>query len=272
MKSLIKNQLYLATHQIGFWISTWMILGYVVLTFLYYCMEYFGIDAGSTITASELYAFNWNAPYWEVFARLLPFICVLNFGYQNAENRIRGTYHHVSLRVNAKDYWKSMTYANLILIFVQIETASILSMLLNRITFQDTGVFFAGAKGDSSYWKNMMGSTEYRWEELHMESPWFYTLIFSLIFSLFCMALSHILFGISLYIKKESMRIFIVAGAMSLLVFYAQNMIDYDVLADVIIYPYTKQSGIPTLIIWISMILIGNILIARKLKRWEHEE
>jgi len=272
MKSLIKNQLYLATHQIGFWLSTWLILGYVVMTFLYYCIEYFGIDAGSTLDASELYAFHYYAPYWELFARLLPFICVLNFGYQNTENTKRGTYHHVSLRVGAKEYWKSMTYANLILTFVQMEIASILSMLLNRFAFQDTGIFFEGAKGCSAYWKNMTESMNYRWEELHIESPWIYLVFFSLMCSVFCMALSHMLFAISLYIKKNGLWIFVIAGAVSLMFFYAQYMIGYDVLADVIVYPYGEQSGIPTLIIWISMILIGNILIANKLKRWEHEE
>lgn len=272
MKSLIKNQLYLATHQIGFWLSTWMILGYVILTFLYYCAEYFGIDAGSTLDASELYAFHGDAPYMELFSRLIPFICVLNFGYQNAENKERGTYHHVSLRVSAKEYWKSMTYANLILTCVQFEFASFLSMLLNRITFQDTGCFFEGTKGCSSYWKNITGSFTYRWNEFHMQYPWLYIMVFSLILAVFCMGLSHMLFGISLYIKNNGLWIFVVAGAVSLLFFYMYYMEDYDVWGDVTVYSYGEQSGIPTLIIWISMILIGNILIANKLKRWEHEE
>lgn len=272
MNLLIRNQIYLAIHQVGFWLSTWIIMGYVILTFLYYCISCFGMDVGSTLAASNMYAFQGNAPYWEIFIRILPFVCALNFGYQNTENRKRGTYFYVSLKVNAKEYWMSMTYANLILTFSQIEIASIVSMMLNRLTFQETGVFFEGVKGSETYWKNITGDFAYRWNDFYMLHPWVYTMLYSVIFSLFCMGLAHFLYAVSLYIKENGLWIYVFAAVISLIFYECQYMLGYEIWGDVTVCANASQSGIPTLFIWLIMIVTGCILLRYKILRWEHEE
>ena len=230
------------------------------------------MDAASTLDASDMYAFHGNAPFWELFIRILPFICVLNFGYQNTENRKRGTYFYVSLNVKAKEYWVSMAYANLILTFFQIEIAAIFSMLLNRLTFQATGVFFEGVKGSETYWKNITGDFSYRWNDFHMIHPWVYIMLYSVIFSIFCMGLAHFLYAISLYIKENGLWIFVVAAVFSLFFYECQYMLGYEIWGDVTVYANADQSGIPTLFIWFILIGSGFILLRCKISRWEHEE
>ncbi len=230
------------------------------------------MDAGSTLDVTEMYAFHGNAPFWEMFVRVIPFICVLNFGYQNAENRKRGTYFYVSLKVSAKEYWDSMAYANFILTFIQFEMASFLSMLLNRITFQETGVFFEGVKGTAAYWKNISGDYLYRWNDLHMNYPELYIFVSSILFSVFCAGLSQFLFAISLCIKENGLWIYVVAAGISLLFFETQYMLGYDIWGDVGVYANETQSCVPTLIIWLIFIMFAKTLLRIKQARWNHEE
>ena len=89
---LIKDQIYLATHQRSFWVSSFILLGYVMITFIYYCISYFHFDAASTLAASEMYAFNGNAPFGALMIMIIPMLCAMNFGYQNSENRKNLTY------------------------------------------------------------------------------------------------------------------------------------------------------------------------------------
>ena len=100
---LIKNQIYLATHQSGFVISSLVLLGYVIMTFAYYCITYYGYDAASTLAASEMFAFNGLSPFWYIITILIPLLCAMNFGYQNSENRKKLTYWYISLRGNSKE-------------------------------------------------------------------------------------------------------------------------------------------------------------------------
>ena len=268
---LIKNQIYLATHQSGFWISSLILLGYVIMTFTYYGVTYYGFDAASPLAASEMYAFNGNAPYWSMITMVIPLLCAMNLGYQNSENRKNLTYWYVSLRGSAKEYWNSMMWANLILTFFQFEIVSLISMLLNRIAFSDTGVYFEGVRQSSVYVEYRM-HYYYRMGDLHLYHPWFYNLFFSVIFSLFCAGMAHLFYGISLCIKKNGLWIFVIAAGVSYFLHQFYMIGDYDIWADVAVCVSFTQSGIPTIILWLCMIVFGTILIKWKGSRWEHEE
>lgn len=270
--SLIKNQIFLATHQTGFWIGTFVLLGYVVITFLYYCVTYFGVDAASTLDASDMYAFNGSAPCWQLFISIVPMLCALNFGYQNSENRKKGTNFYVSLKVTSKEYWKSMAWANLFLTFGQFEVAALLSLLLNRIAFPDTGVFFEGVMGTRAYWMNITETYTYRWPEFRISHPWLYAVVFSLIFSVFCMGMAHFLYAVSLYIKKNGLWIFVIAAGMSFIFHEVYMLGGYDLWGDISVSVTFSQSGGITVALWLVMMILATILIRHKSLRWEHEE
>ena len=165
-----------------------------------------------------------------------------------------------------------MSYANLVLVFVQLQSASFLSILLNYITFQKTGVFFEGVKGTTAYWKNIIGDYAYRWNDFHIAHPWLYIIVCSFIFTFFCMGLTHFIFAISLYIKGTGLWIFVIAAGISLLFFELQCIGGYDVFGDICVYTNAEQSGVPTFIIWLIFFVLASGLLRKKQVRWEHEE
>ncbi len=101
--------MYFATRQIGFWTGSMVLLLYVLIMFANYCLQYRGYDAASVLDPSEMFAFHVYAPYWQMFSLILPLICSLNIGYQNAENKQSGAIKYIAMRCTAKEYRNSCT-------------------------------------------------------------------------------------------------------------------------------------------------------------------
>lgn len=271
-KLLISNQIYFLSRKSGFWVCSFLLLSYVMVTFMYYCLSFWGKDAASTLDASEMYAFNGNAPFWQIFVYVVPLLCCLNCGCQNAETIKNGTHIYVYFKVSSKEYVKSMAYANLLLTFIQFEVASLISMVLNRIAFYDTGVFFEGVKGASSYWRNIKGEYSYHCVDFHMAHPWLYEIVFSIFFSCFCMIITYFLFAVSLYIKKNGLWIFVIAALLSYVLYEVEVVGGYSLWADVSVSVSFYQSGYPTILLGVLMILVASLLIKYKCVRYGYEE
>lgn len=269
--SLIRNQIYFATRQIGFWVGTFVLFLYVIVTFVYYCLQYWGSDAASVLDPSEMFAFHEYAPFWQMFSLILPLVCALNFAYQNTENRESGAIRYISLRSTAKAYWNSILVANFLLTFLQVEAASLLSMLLNRIAFPNTRVLFEGAEGTSTFWKNLDAVGGYTWQNIHLNHPWLYLLLYSVLFAVFCSVLSHFLYAVSLLIKKEGLWIIAASALVSFFINEMYSMGDYNIWNDVIVSAKRNQSGMITLVVCLLMGIFGKVLVSHRAARWWDE-
>lgn len=260
MIKLVKNQMYLAFRQTSFWIGMLITGGYGIVCFLYDCIRYWGYDSSGTRSASELFIYSTHSPFWTIFSMLIPFLGLFAFSMQPVENNVNHAECYLISRVSKKEYCISGALCSVAGTFLLVELPALISMALYYFTFEETGITFQGAKYSTAYWQNL-NDHGYRFQELHINHPWLYIFMFSIIFAVGCSVIAFFLFACSTILKKGKQWMLFIAGVMSFAIMQFSAYSGYDFYGDIVISETGNQSGIPTIMLGCMLVMAGVIIL-----------
>lgn len=262
--------MYLAFRQTSFWIGMLITGGYGIACFLYDCIRYWGYDSSVTQSASEMFIYSTHSPFWLIFSMLIPFLGLFAFSMQPAENNGNHAECYLVSRVSEKEYYISGALCSVLGTFLLVELPALVSMALYYFTFEETGITFQGAKYSTAYWQNL-NDHGYRFQELHINHPWLYIFMFSIIFALGCSSIAFFLFACSTILKSGKKWMLFLAGVMSFAVMQFSAYSGYDIYGDIVISETRNQSGIPTIVSVCLLVMAGMAILHFKCKETYHE-
>lgn len=268
---LTRNQLYLSVHQISFWIGILIVGGYAAISFIYHCFYYYGYDSGGTAPVSELFIFHENNPFWYIFSMLIPFLGLFAFSMQPIENKENHINYCMCSRVSKKEYYISGALCSMVGTFLMVEVPALFGMALYHFTFAEAGEYLQGAKYSNAFWRNIKEGSRCHLQKLNLEHPWLHVLLFSVIFSVFCSVLAFFFFACGTLLKKEKLWMLLLAGIMSFAINQFYQYADYDIYGDVVIAMTGRQSGIPTIIFGMILIIAGAQILHWKCRERNDE-
>ena len=257
---LVRNQMYLALRQTSFWIGAAVTGGYAAVTFLYDCIRYWGYDRSGIYSASELFLYSTYNPFWFAFSMLSPFLGLFVFSMQPAEVKKNHGECYMISRVTKKEYYVSGAICSVLGTFLVVEVPALISAVLYRFTFAETGNTFHGAKYSIAYWKNL-NDHGYHIQELYISHPWMYNLLFSVFFAVGCSIIAFFFFSCGAVLKKDRRWLLLSAGIMSFVIIQASAYSGYDIYGDIVVSAAGDQSGIPMIALGCLLIITGVFLL-----------
>ncbi|MBP5623578.1 MAG: hypothetical protein J6X36_01760 [Lachnospiraceae bacterium] len=232
---------------------------YVVLTFIYHFIRAYGIGAANYLDRSELFAFNENAPLWDYFSLIIPQLCVMpGIGLYDyiCKNKIMSIIHSKESR-----YERKMTQNLAYLIFAIVFMGCILSLLLNYLRFESTGITYDDFKLSMAYVNNMENGDKYVMCRLHIYHPFLYNLIYSVSFSAMCAIISHettsFIYGIK---EVKDYMVYIASMILSFAVYEIYEIGDINIWHFFIVSHKTYENPAVSLCFVIILILAPKLI------------
>lgn len=272
MKQLIKCtklQFYLAVRLPYFWISMFLVSLYCWANIIYDGLIYQGYSAIGILTASDLYILCNDNRFWGIFSILIPFICTFSFSMQPFNDKEHGTKMYLVNRISNKFYYLSGLLCSAFSTFFIICLNVLISVISLYIMFDENGHTLQGAKYSEVYWLNIHSGYCYHFQGLHINHPVLYMILMTFIFAVFCSVISVFMYSIAAVIKKDKLYMMLAAGVMSFIISQIYLAAGYDIYGDVTASTVGLQTGVPTLILGIIMLLTSAILIRSQMNRGE---
>jgi hypothetical protein len=200
-----KMQLSVMFHKKGFQISFLIVLGYVIVTYLYYVFKLWGYDVSDMYHPAVLSALNSDSRYSWFFMMYYPFIVVLPAGFLFMTDREVNICSIVQARQNIKSYYLSKVIAAFIGGFTVFFIPFIIGLVLNILTFpiEATGTLTNFEIYSDTYY---MYASSYLFPNLYHSNIYVYYVITILFFGCFSGIVSVFLIAISTF--KIRYRIF----------------------------------------------------------------
>lgn len=260
MKLYIRNQLYMLIRQPYFWISAAIVSAYSIINIIHYGITYYGKSALGIMTVTDLYIYNSNNSFWAVFSVLLPFVCMLTYGMQTLTDRERGTINYYNSRIDMKSYYISGATSCAIGTFLEILLSAVISTALLFVSYPQSDKTVLGTRYTEVYWLNIQSGYRTHFVKLYALNPIIYLLIMSLIFSIFCSVMAVFFYAVSI-VAKRKIHMILAAGIMSYAILQIYLATGYDIYGDVTASIIGWQSGIPTIIFMMLMLLISVVIV-----------
>ncbi len=267
MKQIIeytKIQFSLAIKLPYFWISMFIVILCCAANTIYFGINYYGYSAIEIKSASELTILNDYNPFWTIFSTLIPFICMFPFSMQPLNDKERGTQTYLLHRISRKLYYISGMLCSAVSTFFIICLNMFLSVFSSYIMFGDSGETYEGSRFSDAYFGNVEAGYNYHFQWLNTHHPLLHIILMAVIFSIFCSILAMFFYSAATLVKKDKLVMMLIAGIVSFTinqVYYSS--IGYSIYGDVTASSFGQQTGIPTILLCVCLIVISVVILQR---------
>ena len=217
MISAINTQIRLMCEKKSFRIGFSLSLGYVLLTYLYYVWYQYGSEISTILSPDAIFPLHSDTIFYSTFINIVPFIIVIPFATSFVTDNTLYMLPTIQSRMSVKTYYYSKSIACFAGSFLIFFIPFIVSMILNHLTFPQSGVTFWGDMYDLNFsptitGDNVMVTVEKSgilFPKLYLVSASSYNLLFSAIFSIAMGICSVFVFSLSFIMKKFKIFLFI---------------------------------------------------------------
>lgn len=130
-----RMQLNLIIHKKGFQISFLIVLGYVIINYLYYVFTLWGYNSSDLYNPAVLIALNSDSKFSWYFITYYPFLVVLPAGFTFMTDREINIIPIVQSRQSIQNYYFSKIIASFISGFIVFSIPFLFNLLINVLTF-----------------------------------------------------------------------------------------------------------------------------------------
>lgn len=188
-------------HKRSFKVCCYLVLLYVLLTYLHYVFLFIGEDVSNMYSAATLYAGRYGVRYYGYFIRIYPLFIVFPSAFLFLTDRNSGICPLFQTRTGVAQYYWAKVAAGFIGGFFVIFIPFLIGLLLNIITFPLHSPAIIENWGTFTEEYNEF-VRDYLFASLYVKHPYGYMVLLLFWFSAFSGILSSFLIAISFSIKK----------------------------------------------------------------------
>jgi len=284
MKTLIKAtgmQLKLMVNKKEFQFVFGINLGYVLLTYLYYAFINWGQEISTIPAPHAVFALQDTSIFYDMYVNIVPFLVVFPYAMSFINDRQNRLLPLLQVRTGVKNYYLSKGIACFLGGFLTFFIPLVLNILLNQLTFPDSGITFIGDLYDINYDARIAGSNiilETDWAgmwfpELFIGSPQGYNLLFAVIFSVAMGIFSVFVYSISFGIKKKIMLllplylIIITGSTLDLLLFDKAPHMSYKVFFYLSVNAICGKNPMYIYLFFLTMVVISYVMLSLQIRK-----
>ena len=215
--SSLKVQLKIMARKAEFQIAFLVTLFYACFAFVYVFLMNTGRDVSEYIDANRQIGYSQYHVFWFVFSFLYPFLIVLPFAtsyIDDYKNRLLQIY---VTRVSRWQYYGSKLLAGFIGTTVMIAVPFLINLFLCNLFLPHNYNTWIGAYQSTNYIRIVLGtgydyaavSYKMPFLELYLASPFWYNIVYLLVFSAFSGLLGSFVLGLSFMIKRWKIVLFL---------------------------------------------------------------
>lgn len=263
-----RTQFYIMVHQIGFQIAFIIVLlSGLINTACWLSLDYI---KGEGVDASGAFLLNYYAPVGDQFSMLSLFLLMLPYCFTGLKNRDL----HIDLlhivRGNNRNYYIAgalTAFCGTVLIFF---LPLMIELLINQIFFTSTGMLadgfsIFGRNGGSLVWYDCLIPIEG-----FIRHPFLYNTVYALLYAMFMGIVAVMMYGISLYLKKNIylfFPVYILYFGINRIGDIVHSFVDPIIQYDFLVYfKVTCATGSN---IYISLVAIGMLMVSIILIRYK---
>lgn len=188
-------------------------IGYILLTYVYYVIHYWGNDLSTIPSPSAAFALQASSKFFDIYINIVPFLAVLPFAMSFIDDNKNMLLPMLQIRSGVKTYYISKGIVCFIGGFVCFFIPLLIGILLNHLTFPNSGITFIGDFYDMNFDTQITGANvliDTNWAgmwfpRLFINSPGIYNFLFCIIFSV-CMGIfDTFIYVISFILKKQKL-------------------------------------------------------------------
>ncbi len=209
----IRMQIRLMMNNRGFQLVYFINMGYVMLTYIYYVMRYWGNDLSTIPSPSAVFALQTSSRFFDIYINIVPFLAAMPFAMSFVDDHKNKLLPILQVRSGVKVYYVSKGIACFAGGFFCSFFPMVLSILLNNITFPNSGITFIGDFYDMNFDARITGANiliDTRWggiwfPRLFINDPEIYNFLFSVLFSVSMGIFSTFIYVLSFTIKRQKL-------------------------------------------------------------------
>ncbi len=209
----ISMQMRLMINKKEFQITYIINAGYVLLTYLYYVIYYWGDDVSTVSSSSAVFSLLSKSVFFDLYISIVPFLVVLPFAMSFVDDKKNNILPGLQVRSGVKAYYISKAVACFLGGFFSFFIPMMIGMLLNVLTFPGSGITFLGDYFDMNFDAAVTGADvliRTRWAglwfpRLFISSPDGYNILFCTFFSIAMGISSTFLYIVSFFIKRQKL-------------------------------------------------------------------
>lgn len=256
LKNSIGMQLKLMCCKKGFQLSFLINMVVALLIYLYHVFSAWGQDVSKIVSPSAAFMLLDTNSLFEAYITLVPFIVVLPFAMSFVTDRSNMVLPALQTRGSVKTYYIAKAIACFAGGMIVFLIPCAMNIILNNLTFPQSGVTFVGDLYDWNYNAHLMGinvAKTTKWvgiwfPRIYINHPEVYNIIIAMFFSVSMGIFSVFSYAVSFYLTKHKILLFVPLYVVVVL-FNTLDMILVD------IYPYTCTK--------IMMYITGNTMYGK---------
>lgn len=204
-------------------------LGYVLLTYLYYVICYWGQDVSRIPSPSAVCALLTDSRFFGVYVSIVPFLAVFPFAMSFFDDRKNAVLPVLQVRSGVRVYYVSKAVTCFLGGFLAFFIPLMIGMFLNNMTFPESGITFLGDLFDMNYDARVTGANVVvatKWAglwfpRLFLEAPELFNLLYCLLFSVTMGIFGMFLYVVSFWIKRQKLLLllplFLILSALNIM-------------------------------------------------------
>lgn len=278
----ISMQMRLMINKKEFQITYIINMGYVLLTYLYYVTYYWGEDVSTIASPSAVFALLTKSKFFDLYISIVPFLVVFPFAMSFMDDKKNYLLPILQVRSGVKVYYISKAVGCFIGGFLSFFIPLMIGILLNVLTFPESGITFLGDYFDMNFDAAITGADvliRTRWAglwfpRLFIDSPDLYNILFCIFFSIAMGISSMFLYVVSFFIKRQKLLLllpfFLIVSVLNIMDEY--NMVHppyvcFKVMQYITVNAMYGKNPVYIYIFLLLMILFSVFGISRQIQR-----
>lgn len=222
-------QLRLMVNRREFQLAYAVNLGYVLLTYLYYVICYWGQDVSTVPSPGAVCALLTNSRFFDVYVGIVPFLAAFPFATSFFDDRKNAVTPILQVRSGVRIYYVSKAVACFLGGFLAFFLPLAIGTFLDNVTFPESGITFLGDLFDRNYDARVTGASvtvATKWAglwfpRLFLEAPQVFNLLYCLLFSVTMGIFGTFLYVVSFWVKRQKLLLllplFLILSALNIM-------------------------------------------------------
>jgi len=210
-RNTIRMQMKLMCNKKAFQLTFSINLAYVLVTYLYYVWIQLGNDISTITSPSVVFPLQSATEFFDIYINIVPFIVVIPFSMSYITDKFNTILPALQTRCGSQKYYFSKGIVCFLGGFLVFFIPFMLSILLNHLTFPQSGTTFLGDLYDTNFDAGIVGSNvlkSTRWLGIHFPKLFvynqeLYNVLYLFLFSLAMGLFSVFAYSLSFIIKKH---------------------------------------------------------------------
>lgn len=278
----ICTQMRIMLHKKEFQLTYLINIGYVLLTYLYYVVYYWGEDVSTVPSPSAVFALLTTSKFFDVYISIVPFLVVFPFAMSYIDDRRNSILPIMQMRSGVKVYYVSKAVTCFAGGFLSFLIPMMIGILLNVLTFPQSGITFLGDNFDVNFNAAITGADvliKTRWAglwfpRLFIKSPDLYNVLFCMFFSLSMGIFSTFIYVVSFVLKRQKLMLllpfFLIVSTLNIVDEFSQRYSPYlcfKIMQYITVNAMYGKNPVYIYIFLLILVLLSVVGIHRQIQR-----